>query len=59
LLGVPQSRWHPDAIAEHLDLREHRRFKADGSTLAAIREEPYPYVPPMPFPDIWKSGQHA
>jgi hypothetical protein len=26
----------------HLDLRQHRRLKADGSTLIAIREEAYP-----------------
>jgi hypothetical protein len=24
--------------------------------LAAIREEAYPYVSPMPFPEIWKLG---
>ena len=25
-----------------------------GGSLAVIREEAYPYMPPMPFPEIWK-----
>jgi hypothetical protein len=57
----PDDKQHRSNV--HADLRQHRRYKTRippsdrmAFTLVVIREEAYPCVSPMPFPEIWKSG---
>jgi hypothetical protein len=55
----PDDKQHRSNV--HPDLRQRRRYKTRippsdrmAVTLIVFREEAYPYVSPMPFPEIWK-----
>jgi hypothetical protein len=54
----PDDKQHRSNV--HLDLRLKKRILPSdrlAATLIVIREEAYPYLSAIPFPEIWKLGQ--